>query len=109
MQNSSSRFRFVVKLWLLASLACVVWNLVPVFAKYRLDQQKLADLEEQRRHPPVATVEVAQDSPWPGSTIDMRGRAIAGLDDQNLPMADIKFGQLGQMVVTSSGVSLIDT
>ena len=61
--NSTDRFRLIVKLWLFASIAGVIWNLVPVFATSRADQQTLAELEEQRRHPPMATVDVAEDSP----------------------------------------------
>ncbi len=96
-----------MKLWLLASVVGIVWNLLPVFAQYRLDQQKLAELEEQRRHPPLATVDIAEDSPWPGSTILMQGQPVEGFDDSQLPGGNIQYGQLGGMAVTHGNVSLI--
>lgn len=107
-QTSAQRFRLVIKLWLFASLAGIVWNLIPVFAKYSADQQKLAELEEQRRRPPVATVDVAEDSPWPGTTIQMMGQPVGGLDDANLPSAGIRFGQRHRMAVTHRRVSVIE-
>jgi hypothetical protein len=106
--NSTDRFRLIVKLWLFASIAGVIWNLVPVFATSRADQQTLAELEEQRRHPPMATVDVAEDSPWPDSTILMKGQPVAGLDDANLPSAHIQYGRLGRMVVAHRSVSVIN-
>lgn len=109
MQNSNQQFRWIIKLWLLVSLIGVVWNLLPVFAQYRLDQQKLAEIEEQRRHPPTATVHIAEDSPWPGSTIVMQGQPVEGLDDANLPGGEIRFGQSAQMLITHRNVSLINT
>ncbi|MEZ6128120.1 MAG: hypothetical protein R3C59_05535 [Planctomycetaceae bacterium] len=109
MQNPSSPFRLLMKTWLLLSVASVIWQLIPVFAAYHADQQKLADLERQRRQPPMAIVEVAEDSPWPDSTIEMRGRSIEGLDDSNLPSAGIAFGQRSRMLVAGRTVNLIDT
>ena len=106
--KSTDRFRLIIKLWLFASIAGVIWNLVPVFAKYRADQQKLAELEEQRRHPPMATVDVAEDSPWPGSTIQMTGQPVVGLDDANLPSACIQYGQMGHLSVAHRSVSVIN-
>jgi len=76
MQNQSSRFRLVIKTWLLLS---------------------------------VAAVEVAEDSPWPGTTIDMRRRPIEGLDDSTLPSANISFGNGSRMLVTGHNAILIDT
>lgn len=105
---SSQRFRLVIKLWLFASVAGIVWNLIPVFAKYNADQQKVVELEQRRRNPPTATVDVAEDSPWPGSTIQMQGQPVEGLDDANLPYASIQYGRLGQMVITHRNVSLVN-
>ncbi len=82
---TQSRIRFVVAAWLTVSVAIFMFRLIPTVAKYRMQGRELINLEFERKHPPAPVIDLPPDSPWPTSTIGMKGYAVNGFDETNLP------------------------
>jgi hypothetical protein len=80
-----SRIRFALAAWFAVSVAIFTFRLIPAVAKYRLQGRELVNLEFERKHPPAPVIDLPPDSPWPTSTISMRGYAVKGLDETCLP------------------------
>lgn len=108
---TQSRFRFAVAAWLTVSVAIFTFRLIPAVAKYRLQGRELVNLEFERKHPPAPVIDLPPDSPWPTSTIGMKGYAVKGFDDSNLPTASGAFQEgfgEGWLALTHGHVSLIE-
>lgn len=105
----SAGIRKLIQLWLAISVVVFATNLVPVLARFRSEGLALIDHELERRQPPAPQVDHPADSPWPTATIRMRGRAIDGLDDRELPSASLSFTPNSQqLAVTFNRVFLVD-
>ena len=90
---TQSRFRFAVAAWLTVSVAIFTFRLIPAVAKYRLQGRELINQEFERKHPPAPVIDLPPDSPWPTSTIGMKGYAVKGFDETNLPVFSGVFHQ----------------
>ena len=104
---TQSRFRFAVAAWLTVSVAIFTFRLIPAVAKYRLQGRELINQEFERKHPPAPVIDLPPDSPWPTSTISMKGYAVKELDETNLPMASGAFHE-GMLALAHGKVSLIE-
>ena len=81
----SNRVRIVVKCWLMLSVAVFFVRLGPVMARYRVAEQKFADLDFEAKRPAAPVIVNDPDSPVPRLTLALEGRAIEKLDDGHLP------------------------
>jgi len=104
---TQSRFRFAVAAWLTVSVAIFMFRLIPAVAKYRLQGRELINLEFERKQPPAPVIDLAPDSPWPTSTIGMKGYAVKGYDETNLPVFSGVFHQ-AILALAHGKVSLIE-
>ena len=104
---TQSRFRLVLAAWFIVSVAIFTFRLIPAVAKYRLQGRELVNLEFERKHPPLPVIDLPADSPWPTSTIRMKGYAVKGFDESNLPMASGAFHE-GMLALADGKVSLIE-
>ena len=102
-----SQFRIAVAAWLTVSVTVFMFRLIPAVAKYRLQGRELVNLEFERKQPPAPVIDLAPDSPWPTSTIGMKGYAVKGYDETNLPVFSGVFHQ--EILALAHGkVSLIE-
>jgi len=83
---TQSRFRFALAAWFTVSVAIFTFRLIPAVAKYRLQGRELINQEFERKHPPAPVIDLPPDSPWPTSTIGMKGYAVKGFDEAQLPV-----------------------
>lgn len=104
---TQSRFRFAVAAWLTVSVAIFTFRLIPAVAKYRLQGRELINQEFERKHPSAPVIDLPPDSPWPTSTIGMKGYAVKGFDEAQLPVFSGVFHQ--EILALAHGkVSLIE-
>lgn len=89
----SHRVRIVVKCWLVLSVAVFFVRLGPVMARYRVAEQKFADLDFEAKQPAAPVIVNDPDSPVPRLTLALDGRAIQKLDDGQLPWVEATFPQ----------------
>lgn len=92
--------QWLLTAWLFLSSGAIVWHLIPVFADYQQAAERQKALEAEYNDSPEAVITVPDGSRWPNATLKLQGHSVRGLDDNELSVASLSFGQRNRLIAT---------